>query len=95
MSNGNEIEECLDRLIKLCSREKVPVMLAIQDTSNSIRSMSANEHLAIGTQFRHMKIAIRSNNIDHFLRDVIRDAQHNGHRSLFLRAMGIPEEPAS
>jgi hypothetical protein len=95
MSSGHsqEVEDCLNRLISVCSKEKVPVFLAIQDTPKSFRSLVANEHLAVGHQLRLMRMLIKSGDIDNFLRDVIREAQHNGHKSLFLRAMGIPEEP--
>lgn len=93
MSHSQEIEESLDKLIKLCSKEKVPVLLAIQDSPTSYRALVANENLAIGHQLKLMRMLIKSGDIDTFLRDVIREAQHNGHRSLFLRAMGIPEDP--
>lgn len=93
MPHSQELEDCLEKLIKLCSKEKVPVFLAIQDTPKSFRSLVANEDLAIGNQLRLMRTLIKSADIDYFFRDVIRHAQHNGHKSKFLRAMGVPEEP--
>lgn len=93
MPYNQEVEDNLDRLVKICSREKLPSLFAIQDSPNSYRTVIANEHLATGGSLKLMRMLIRSGDIDVFLRDVIREAQHNGHKSLFLRAMGIPEDP--
>ncbi|MBI6882846.1 hypothetical protein [Pseudomonas putida] len=93
MSHGAELEECIEKLIKLCSKEKVPVICAIQDAPRSYRTLVANEQLAVGQQLKLMRMLIKAGDLDLFLTDVIRDAQHNGHKSLFLRAMGIPEDP--
>lgn len=88
-----EIEACIEHLMTLCSHHKVPMLLAVQDTPSSYRALGANENLAMGHQLRHMRMLLRSGDIDSFLRDVIREAQHNGHKSVILRAMGIPEDP--
>ena len=88
-----EIEECISHLMTLCSSHKVPMLLAVQDTPSSYRALGANEHLAMGHQLRHMRMLLRSGDIDTFLRDLIREAQHNGHQSVILRAMGIAEDP--
>jgi hypothetical protein len=93
MGNNTAIDLCIEELIGLCSAGQVPVLLAIQDSPNAYRALSANEDLATGHQLRLMRMLIKSGDIDSFLRDVIREAQKNGHNSLFLRAMGIPESP--
>lgn len=93
MPYTQEVEDTLDRLVKLCSKEKLPALFAIQDSPNSFRTVVANEQLARGSSLKLMRMLVRSGDIDVFLRDVIREAQHNGHKSLFLRAMGIPEDP--
>jgi len=90
---NQDIESCIDDLMTLCSRHKVPMLLAIQDSASSYRALGANENLAMGQQLRHMRMLLRSPDIDHFLRDLIRDAEQNGHRSIILRAMGIAEDP--
>lgn len=92
-NTGNEeLGEAIDNLLRLCSRERLPVMLAIQESPDSIRTLTANESLMKSTQIKLMKMAIRSPDVDHFFRELIRDAQSNGHDSLFLKAMGIPEK---
>jgi hypothetical protein len=88
-----DIEECIQDLMTLCSQHKVPMLLAIQDTPSSYRALGANENLAMGQQLRHMRMLIRAGDIDSFLRNLIREAEQNGHRSILLRAMGIAEEP--
>jgi hypothetical protein len=93
MPYNQEVEDCLDRLVKLCSKENLPAMFAIQDSPNSFRTIATKEQLATTSNFKHMRMLMRSTDIDMFFRDVIREAQHNGHKSLFLRAMGIAEDP--
>lgn len=93
MPYTQEVDDQLDRLVELCSQEKLPALFAIQDSPSSFRTVVANEQLSRGSSLKLMRMLIRSGDIDVFLRDVIREAQHNGHRSLFLRAMGIAEDP--
>jgi len=93
MPYSQEVDDTLERLVQLCSKEKLPALLAIQDSPRSFRTVVTNEEMASGSSFKLMRMLIRSGDIDVFLRDVIREAQHNGHKSLFLRAMGIAEDP--
>lgn len=93
MPYTQEVDDSLGRLVQLCSKEKLPSLFAIQDSPRSFRTVVTNEELAAGSSLKLMRMLIRSGDIDVFLRDVIREAQHNGHKSLFLRAMGIPEDP--
>lgn len=93
MPYSREVEESLDRLIKLCSSEKLPALFAIQDSPNSFRTVVANEQLATSSNLKLLRMLMRTGDLDMFLRDVIREAQQEGHNSLFLKAMGIPHDP--
>lgn len=92
MSHNKTVNECINELMEACAREKSPVFLTVQDTPRSYRTLCLNEQHAMGNQLTLLRILIKSGDIDSFLRNIIREAQHQGHDSLFLKAMGIAEK---
>ncbi len=90
-----DIENAINTLLTLCAKQKLPMILAVQEEPSSFRTLSTNEHLATGQQMKLVKMVFRSADVDQFLRELIRDAQQSGHNSLFLKAMGIPEAPST
>lgn len=91
---NDELEHCLEQLARCCSAHKMPLFIAIQDAENSIRTVVNQEAHAKGDQFKLMRTLVKAGNLDQFVRLVSLDAQAEGHSSLFLKAIGIPEKPS-
>jgi hypothetical protein len=88
----DDLEKCLDQLMLCCSALKMPVLIAMQDTPTSFRNVVANEQFASGQKIKLLRMLLKSPDLDQFFREIIVEAKREGHSSLFLKAIGIPEK---
>lgn len=93
LATMDDLDRCLDQLLLCCSAQKMPVLIALQETPSSFRSLVANEQYASGQKLKLLRMLLKSPDIDQFFREVIIEAKNEGHTSLFLKAIGIPEKP--
>jgi hypothetical protein len=88
----DDLDKCLDQLLLCCSALKMPVLIALQDSPSSFRSLAANEQFSSGQKLKLLRMLLKSRDIDQFFREVSIEAKREGHNSLFLKAIGIPEK---
>jgi hypothetical protein len=88
----NDLDNCLDQLLLCCSSLKMPILIALQDSPSSFRSLAANEQFSSGQKLKLLRMLLKSRDIDQFFREVSIEAKRDGHSSLFLKAIGIPEK---
>lgn len=89
----SELDFCLNQLLLCCSNLKMPVLIALQESPSSFRSLTANEQHASGQKLKLLRLLLKSPDIDQFFREVTLEAKKEGHSSLFLMAMGVPSSP--
>lgn len=90
------ISALIKQLSDLCSKNDIPLMIALQDLTSDGKKcirLVADESNPVSPQMKLIKTLIQHSDIDGFLKSLMLDAKKNGHRSIVLRAMGIPEEP--
>lgn len=91
---SDDLEHCLEQLVLCCASLNLPIFIAIQESETSFRSMLANESNAKGAQMKMLRTLVKAGSLDQFFRQVLIEAQKEGHSSLFLKAIGVPEEPS-
>lgn len=90
----NDIHPLVERISLICKQNKVPMFMTFQDGDESFRNSCLNpDHSQFQTMCLHLWLS-ETWTFDEFMKRVISDARKNGHNSLFLKAMGIPEKPA-
>jgi hypothetical protein len=90
-----DIHPLVERISLICRQNQVPMFLTFQDGKESFRNSCLNpEKSQFQTIFLHLWLS-ETWSFDEFMKRVITDARKNGHNSLFLTAMGIPEKPES
>ncbi|MHD0644692.1 hypothetical protein ACYPKM_03500 [Pseudomonas aeruginosa] len=93
MAENAEIQAAIENLLQACAKSEKPVMILLQESETSVRALSGSEKLARGDGFKLARLLLRSGDLDTFLKKVISDAKKNGHKSMFLKAMGISGAP--
>lgn len=93
-NTSEDLERCLEQLARCCAALNMPVFLVLQESEKSFRSVLANEQYAKGAQMKLLRTLVKAGNLDQFLRQISIEAQKEGHSSLFLKAIGIPENPS-
>jgi len=93
-NTSEDLERCLEQLARCCAALNMPVFLVLQESEKSFRSVLANEQYAKGAQMKLLRTLVKAGNLDQFLRQISIEAQKDGHSSLFLKAIGIPETPS-
>lgn len=88
-----EIHPLIEQLTEICHQYDLPMFCTIQDGDTSFRTTCINEQNSNWYKIRLMCYLHQTWNIDGFLQLVIKDARENGHKSTFLKGMGIPEKP--
>jgi hypothetical protein len=92
LSNHDLIDEAVKSLMQVCSQNGVTAIVALQEEKGSFRTISKKTDSESSDRLKLVKLALRSGDIDSLLKSIISDAQSNGHNSLYLKAMGIPEK---
>ena len=88
-----DIHPLVERISLICKQNKVPMFMTFQDGAESFRNSCLNpDNSQFKTLFLHLWLS-ETWTFDEFMKKVIADARKNGHNSLYLRAMGIPEKP--
>lgn len=89
-----DLERCLEQLVRCAASLNMPVFIALQESEKSFRTVLANESGAKGGQMKLLRTLVKAGNLDQFVRQISIEAQSEGHSSLFLKAIGIPEKPS-
>ncbi|MFK4132302.1 hypothetical protein ACI2KR_08410 [Pseudomonas luteola] len=87
------IAPLLEKLVKECERHQIPMFCTFQDTSDSFRTTAINEEYSQWDKLHLMWLVHQSWSTDDLFKAIVNDARVNGHKSAFLKAMGIPESP--
>jgi hypothetical protein len=89
----NEIHPLVERIVLLCKQTNMPCFLTFQDGIDGFRTTSVNEHYSDFEKMKYYRWINGAWSLDDFFKQVISDAKENGHDSLYLKAMGVPEIP--
>ena len=90
-----EIHPLIEELTDICKQYELPMFCTVQDGHSSFRTTCVNEQNSGWYKIRLMCYLHQTWDIDDFLYYLIKDARENGHKSKFLKGMGIPEKPYS
>lgn len=88
----NDIHPLVERITLICKQSGMPMFMTFQDGENSFRTSCINQEKS---QFEKIRLHMTVNetwSIDQLLSMIIEDAKKNGHDSLYLKAMGIPNK---
>lgn len=88
-----DIQPLIEQLAHICKQYDLPMFCTVQDGESSFRTTCVNEQFSEWDKIRLMRYLHQTWNIDGFLNLLIKDARENGHKSKFLKGMGIPEKP--
>ena len=84
-----------NKINDLIAATSSPLLIAIEQGGSGFRIISSGESECAGNQIYLAKLMLKSGDLDSFIRSVILDAEKNGHSSIFLKALGVPEKPMS
>jgi len=88
----DDVHPLVERITLICKQSGMPMFMTFQDGSDSFRTSCINQE---NSQFEKLKLHMLVNetwSIDQLLSIIIEDAKKNGHDSLYLKAMGIPNK---
>jgi hypothetical protein len=86
-----QLSASLQDLSTRCAEINVPVLVAFQASDDACTALILGEK----GQDSMLKLAMTllKGDVDEFLRGLISHAKENGHNSIFLKAMGVPNKP--
>jgi hypothetical protein len=89
----NGIRPLIEQVTILCTENDIPMFCTVQDTPDTFRTTCVNEEYSQFEKIKLMWMAHQSWSTDEFLKILLKDARENGHDSIFLKAIGIPNIP--
>ena len=90
---SEEIQPLVERIALIAKQEGMPIFLTFEDSQNGFSTTCLNEE---NSKFEKIKLYRWINdvwNLDELFRNIIDDARRQGHKSIYLKAMGVPTEP--
>jgi len=80
----------IDRLVKACKDAGIPMFATFQASEYDFESFSVNHELSQWDKLKHMRWLNETWSFDAMIERAMKEGLKDGHRSVFLRCMGIP-----
>ncbi len=88
-----QLSTSLQNLSTRCAEINVPVLVAFQTSDDACTALILGEKAQGQDSMLKLAMTLLRGDVDEFLRCLIAHAKKNGHDSVFLKAMGVPNTP--
>lgn len=90
---NEDIHPLVERIALVCQQAEIPMFMTFEDSQNGFSTTCVNEDKSNFYKIKMHYWIHQTWSFDDLMKKVIEDARLNGHDSLYLKAMGIKEEP--
>ncbi|WP_025562842.1 hypothetical protein [Psychromonas sp. SP041] len=91
---SKEIQPLVERIALIAKQEDMPIFLTFEDSESGFSTTCLNEDKSKFEKIRLYRWINEVWNIDELFKKIIDNARKKGHKSSYLKAMGVPSTPS-